>query len=529
MVAPTIFSLYSVSFLTSTVALILWFFFQKNNKISGLMSAVFLGAILAYIYSIFKADADMTYKAITISRDLLIMAGAAAFLSLFTKYKGMFFLFLGTLLVAYHFFYDDILTNTFPQQRTEEVSQLKKAADVVSDKNIELSAEGELLVELKSTSDIVFLKSELDKYDCTIRKAFGAVKDNPTTQLDEYFIIDIPTNQLHQLSTIKDIINDSSYVNWLEDNEVIRLSPMEAVPARKSKKAYGIDDPEIDKLWGFDFMEIDKLYTLLKKRKAQPKKKALIAVLDTGIDAKHEDLKANYKSIKSKYDKDSNKHGTHVAGIAAAVSNNKKGIASFSTNNSYVEVASVQVLAGFGGGTQAGIINGMIEAADAGAEVISMSLGGRSNSSRQKAYSEAVKYCNKKGAIVVVAAGNSNMDAKDYSPANATGVITVAAIDEQMNRAHFSNHIKNVGMGISAPGTNIYSTIPNNQYGAFNGTSMATPYVSGLIGLMKSIQPDLTTEEIHTILSKTGKKTNNPKETGAFIYPAKAIEMLLDK
>ena len=102
-----------------------------------------------------------------------------------------------------------------------------------------------------------------------------------------------------------------------------------------------------------------------------------------------------------------------------------------------------------------------------------------------------MEYAAKKGAIVVVAAGNSNMNAKDYAPANTPGVITVAALDTNLNRASFSNFVQDLDQGIAAPGVAIYSSIPGNKYAAFNGTSMATPYVAGLVGLMKSLQPDL--------------------------------------
>jgi thermitase len=82
-------------------------------------------------------------------------------------------------------------------------------------------------------------------------------------------------------------------------------------------------------------------------------------------------------------------------------------------------------------------------------------------------------------------------------------------------------------MGIAAPGVKIMSTIPGNKYAAFNGTSMAAPHVSGLIGLMKSINPSLTTEEAYQTLHRTGKNTEDGKATGRLINPAKAIEEIL--
>ena len=81
---------------------------------------------------------------------------------------------------------------------------------------------------------------------------------------------------------------------------------------------------------------------------------------------------------------------------------------------------------------------------------------------------------------------------------------------------------------IAAPGVNIYSTIPNNQYAAFNGTSMAAPYVSGLVGLMKSIRPGLTTSEVYDILVQTGTTSLSPETTGQIVHAGKAIEKLVE-
>jgi thermitase len=138
----------------------------------------------------------------------------------------------------------------------------------------------------------------------------------------------------------------------------------------------------------------------------------------------------------------------------------------------------------------------MILAADLGADVISMSLGGPSNDERQRIYEKAVDYCNQKGAIVVVAAGNRSTDAKKYAPASCSNTITVAAVDDELKKARFSNYFTEQKFPIAAPGVNILSTVPNNEYQSFNGTSMATPYVASTIGIMKSIQPALTTKKL---------------------------------
>jgi len=81
-------------------------------------------------------------------------------------------------------------------------------------------------------------------------------------------------------------------------------------------------------------------------------------------------------------------------------------------------------------------------------------------------------------------------------------------------------------MGIAAPGVSIYSTFPKNQYRSLNGTSMATPYVAGLLGMMKALAPALTTKEAYDILKKSGKETSDIQSTGMFIQPAEALKAI---
>jgi thermitase len=209
------------------------------------------------------------------------------------------------------------------------------------------------------------------------------------------------------------------------------------------------------------------------------------------------------------------------------VTNNGVGVASLARSTDYYDITSIKVLRAQGSGTQQDIISGIIEAVDAGADVISMSMGGFSTQARQRAYSEAVRYATDKGCIVVAAAGNSNRDAAGYTPVNAQGVIGVSAVDQDLQRAAFSNRVGRLQMAVAAPGVGIYSTKPNSTYDAHNGTSMATPFVSGLLGLMKSIQPDLTAKEAFKILERTGIPTRNTGDTGKLIQPAAALTALL--
>ena len=513
-------TIYPLSFIVCLVALISWFYFKNNAALSKICGIGFFGGLAVYLVSIFLADAETSYKLMIIARDLAIIGGVGYFFGMIAKNKLVFFAFLALLYGALQYKFTDVLENTFINKNSDELPVSGNSNDDII----------ELLVELKPNSNLESLKDLEDKYDLKLKSAFSPA-DGQITDLDDYITVDIPQNKQADTERIVSLLKKHPSVEWVEQNDVYQLDIMETIPQKRAPrdlKKFGLNDPNLKDLWGFQEMHVDALYTYLKKNKVTPKKKASIFILDTGVDAQHEDIKGNYKSFNKRDDKDPMGHGTHCAGIAAAVSNNGIGVASFSQNNEFVTVTSIKVLGSRGGGTQQGILKGIIKAADQGADVISMSLGGRTGDKGQKAYQQAIEYANKKGAIVIAAAGNSNDNAKFYSPANAPGAITVTALDPDLNRAAFSNYIQEVDYGIAAPGVNIYSTIPDNKYASFNGTSMATPYVAGLVGLMKSIRPKLTTKQAHDILKKTGNKTGNTKETGPFIQPAKAVKAVIE-
>ncbi|MEM9527156.1 MAG: S8 family serine peptidase [Bacteroidota bacterium] len=344
------------------------------------------------------------------------------------------------------------------------------------------------------------------------------------TDLDDYVVVDVKNT-----ATATKILEGLSSVDYFEPNEVITVEPFieGEVGAKKANPALGINDPNTDQQWAMEALQMDAYYRLLAKQ--TPKKKARIAILDTGIDSKHEDIRANFFSIDKKYDNDPQGHGTHCAGIAAGVTNNGIGIGSLAGtgNQPFVEVTAVKVLNSAGMGTQKSIIAGIIEAVDEGADVLSLSLGGPSNQSRQRAYSQAVKYAHDHGAIVIAAAGNSNRDAANYSPANATGIIAVAAIDQFLLRAPFSNKVNNIPYGIAAPGVGIFSTVPGSKYATYSGTSMACPFVAGLLGTMRAVNPDLNAKQAYQILKATGKDGAETALTGRIVQPAAALEAAL--
>ncbi|MBI5913758.1 MAG: S8 family serine peptidase [Bacteroidetes bacterium] len=511
-------SLYPVTFILSLAALTGWFYCRDNEQRSRFLSKIFFGSFVAFGACWLFAQGQLSYKFPVLLRELVILGLVPVVLSIFRKSKWVYFSLLIVTLVALRSLYFGKLESTFPQRTATEVTSTAPANA--------LDPQGELLIEIKDRHRVSEIQAVLEKHSLTATPAFS-LKDADATDLDDYFLIDVPDGK--DLTEVKKALDATGLVEWVEENEQVVLSPMEAVPmqpAPRLNKKYGLNDPGLDNLWGFEEMKVADLYEVLKNRK--PKKTALIAILDTGVDAGHEDLKANFTSTQSKYDTDKAGHGTHCAGIAAAVSNNGVGVASFSQTNDFVRVTSIKVLSDGGMGTQQSIINGILEAADRGADVVSLSLGGLSSDSRQRAYQKAIGYANRKGAIVVVAAGNSNRNARDFVPANVEGVITVSAVDTLLNRASFSNTIPDVKMGVAAPGVKIYSSIPGSLYATFNGTSMATPYVSGLVGLLKSLKPALTTKEAYDLLNSTGAETKSTRETGKLILPAAAVKKLVN-
>ena len=501
---------YSKGFWLATFSLVAW---QLAKSHDGWSRIAQLGLVLGLsIYAISFSFIEVTAvsKLVILSRDMVLLGFVSIVFQALRSYKSLYWL---SVILLY------ALSKLF-------IGEWQKAAfSSVPVYAPDGENEWELLVQLKDKDALKDIQSVVDKYRLITEPAFK-LKDASNTDLDEYISIEVPQKNESLLLDIKSELSVIRNVQWLEDNEIIKA---EENPAQVFKSTFKplSNDPHSEKQWAIEALGWNQVLEKFNETHIKPTKRSKIFILDTGIDGNHEDLKDNYVSIDSKYDTDELGHGTHCAGIAAAVTNNEKGISSVSPGPAFVSVSSIKVLGRFGAGTQRDIINGILQAADAGASVINLSLGGRSLDSKQKAYSDAVAYANAKGAIVVVAAGNDNADARGYAPANAQGVITVSAVDTNLNKASFSNSVEFIKYKISAPGTQIYSTIPNNQYAPFNGTSMAAPYVTGLVGMMKSIAPDLTTAQVYDILQSTGVEGKDVTQTGYTINADKAITKLL--
>jgi len=242
-------------------------------------------------------------------------------------------------------------------------------------------------------------------------------------------------------------------------------------------------------------------------------------------------------------------HGTHVAGIVAASRDNGKGMKGVAN---YVEIMAVRAVPD-GDERDKDIANAIRYAVDNGAQVINMSFG-KGLSPNKNVVDEAVKYAQKKGVLLVHAAGNSslNIDNEPNFPTRsfktyngkkkANNWIEVGALSwqgEEQAPAEFSNFGKK-NVDIFAPGVDIYSTVPDNGYKPNSGTSMAAPVVSGVAALVWSYYPELTMQQLRDVLLKSavkidaavnipgGKEQANFQDlsaTGGVINVVKALEL----
>lgn len=208
-------------------------------------------------------------------------------------------------------------------------------------------------------------------------------------------------------------------------------------------------------------------------------------------------------------------HGTHVAGIIAANRNNALGIKGIADNVKIMVIRAVPD----GDERDKDVANAIIYAVDNGAQIINMSFG-KSYSPKKEAVDKAVKYAERKGVLLIHAAGNSskNIDTSDNFPTKVYDSDKVAANWLEVGASSwdageefvgsFSNYGKKT-VDVFAPGVNIFSTTPENTYKSFNGTSMAAPNTAGVAALLMSYYPDLTALEVKEIIIASSRKFDN--------------------
>jgi thermitase len=286
-------------------------------------------------------------------------------------------------------------------------------------------------------------------------------------------------------------LNRSSDVLYAEPNYIYRATVIPNDP--RFGEQYGLDnttgaDIDAPEGWGTNALGAGAFPAALNGAK--------IGIVDTGIQAGHEDLAgkvANCAGVNSfgmllglfadptiVPDKcaDDNGHGTHVAGIAAANTNNGIGVAGVAFNS---PLAICKALNSAGAGSLVAVANCIAYLTNNGAKIISMSLGGPGSTTLKNAVTAASQ-----NSLIVAASGNAGNGTVNY-PAGYPEVVSVAAVDRNGARAPFSTF--NSDVEIAAPGVDILSTWNNGAYNTISGTSMATPYAAGVAAVIAGNTP----------------------------------------
>ncbi|MGN0551160.1 MAG: S8 family serine peptidase, partial [Acutalibacteraceae bacterium] len=302
---------------------------------------------------------------------------------------------------------------------------------------------------------------------------------------DNYYIVQFASSSAAKKAF--QAISNWSSVDFVEPDSYI------GVDAADSSEAVQATVSE-SKSWGVSAMGADKYASYVSKTANNEIK---VAVVDTGV-SNHTFLNGRIASGGYDFvDNDSNPadlhgHGTHVSGTIVDCTPGLK-----------VKVLPVRVLDADGSGSSLNVGNAIKYAADHGAKVINLSLGGGHSNYED----DCISYAIKKGVTVVVAAGNENQNTANVCPAHIKNAIVVAAVDSKLKKAYFSNYGSSVD--VAAPGVDILSCLPGGRYARWNGTSMATPHIAAVAAMYKLVYPSKTPAEIEKLVK------TNVKDLGA--------------
>lgn len=452
-------------------------------------------------------------------------------------------------------------SNTAQTSNTAQISNTAQSAPVVYNRFIiTYTDEAKNAASTDATADQIDWSAAAGTQQATWADALYAGITSEVQSIDE--LLNIKTSYVRSTALDASVVTTSAeltpaqaqqYMNALSANsKVASVSPdmRRYATVDNTSEPVKINDPKMNRMWS---LTGEKGVSALEAWGTTRGKGVTVAVLDSGITA-HPDLDANvlpgYDFIaESAFSNDGNGrdsdptdagnwtvdnqcftgskatasdwHGTHVAGTIAAIANNNEGIAGVAPEAKIVPVRVLGACGGFDSDITDGIIwaaGGSVRGVPANqnpAQVINMSIG--SEGTCTTPYRQAIAQANKRGSIVVVAAGNNNFDASKSSPGNCEDVITVGATDKNGKRSYFSNYGSRVD--VSAPGgdrrywgggilstLNAGKTAPGKaDYAEYQGTSMAAPHVAGIVALMKAVDPKLTYAQAKKVLQSTSQ------------------------
>ena len=337
---------------------------------------------------------------------------------------------------------------------------------------------GELLIKFKAG-----VSNEKAKEICA---RHGAYVDGEVTQIGVK-LIKVPE---HALETVMSALGNNPNIEFVEPNFIVKAATLPNDPSYSSQwHLLKISAPA-----GWD------INTGLTE--------VVIAVIDSGVDSDHPDLVdklvSGYNFLDG-YDiyntDDVFGHGTAVAGTAAATTNNAIGVAGVNWQS---KIMPLVALKSDGYGTINDTIEAITYAADNGADVINLSLGGSCSSSSEEL---AVNYAWNAGIVIIACAMNEGINTPHY-PAAYENVVAVSATNSSDTLASFSNY--GDWIDIAAPGTSILTTNRYSGYGYWNGTSFSSPIVAGLAALILSVEPDLTNAQVVDLIEQYADDIGDP-------------------
>ena len=353
---------------------------------------------------------------------------------------------------------------------------------------IEVFSTPYLNVRLKKEQDVGILISYAEKYGLKV------VKQSPLLPL--WYILAITPDSGKNSLEIANIIWESGKF-------------AASVPDFCSDDLNCSNDPKFNEQWGLNnsnYTDVD--ISACAAWNYATGKNVKIAILDTGVDLNHIDLASNISNLS--YDTETNSspsivyrdHGTHCAGIAAAVKDNGIHIAGVAPEATIVSISNSMDTSINSRMKRA---EGIIWAYQNGVDIISNSWGSTHHEAIEEAIQNAFRYGRHgKGCIIVFSSGNASNNSVGY-PANCNDtILAVGAINETGMRASFSNYGDE--LDLVAPGDFIFSTLPNDRVGLDSGTSMACPYVSGVAALILECNPELTVTQVNSIINSNAKK-----------------------
>ncbi|AAZ28353.1 S8 family serine peptidase [Colwellia psychrerythraea] len=303
--------------------------------------------------------------------------------------------------------------------------------------------------------------------------------------------------KLHQLRT--HIINvpanaEQAIVKALSNNPNIEFAEVDILVKPSEIIA---NDTYYNNAWHLNKMQLPTAWETAKGNGV------VVAILDTGVNSNHTDLSANmiagWNSVsRNSETSDIYGHGTKVAGVVAAISDNNNGVTSIAWHASIMPIRITNDSSGYAYWSD--IANGLTWAADNGADIANISYQVTTSSS----VTNAAQYMRSKGGLVVASAGNSGAD---LNCTDNPSIITVSATDSADNKASWSDYGNCID--VSAPGSGIWTTTKSGGYGAVNGTSFASPATAATLALIKSANLNLSNDELENILEASADKSKN--------------------